>query len=89
MISLDQILRGGCELGATDIHLVRGIAPAFRVNGEIRLAKCEPLDESALRDLVDTMLEERHKRILVRESVQLFNPGFKTGNMSAQLRYLF
>ena len=44
---LDQILHAARELGATDIHLVRGVAPAFRVNGEIRLAKLEPLDSAA------------------------------------------
>ena len=62
--SLDTILRGARELGATDVHLVRGVAPAFRVNGDIRLAKCEPLDDEALRCLIDEMLEDRHKRIL-------------------------
>jgi twitching motility protein PilT len=62
--NLDVILRGARELGATDVHLIRGVAPAFRVNGEIRLAKAAPLDEAALHDLLDEMLEERHKKIL-------------------------
>ena len=63
-ITLDQILRGGRELGASDIHLVRGVSPAFRVHGEIRLARLEPLDEETLRSLVKELLTEKHQRIL-------------------------
>jgi twitching motility protein PilT len=62
---LDQILRGAREVMASDIHLVRGVPPAFRVSGEIRLAsKCEPLDEPALRSLLDELLDEKHRKIL-------------------------
>ena len=63
-VSLDQILRAGRELGASDIHLVRGIAPAFRVNGDIRLAKMEPLDEETLRLLLSQLLTDKHQEIL-------------------------
>jgi len=62
--TLDQILRGAREANATDIHLVRGVSPAFRVNGEIRLVKSEPLDEAALQDLLDQLLDEKHRKIL-------------------------
>src|SRR5439155_10120562 len=62
---LDQILRGAREVMASDIHLVRGVPPAFRVSGEIRLAaKCEPLDEPALRSLLDELLDKKHRKIL-------------------------
>jgi twitching motility protein PilT len=66
-VSLDQILKGGRELGASDIHLVRGVAPAFRVHGEIRLARHEPLSEEMLRSLLDQLLTEKHKKILEDE----------------------
>src|SRR4051794_17094742 len=61
---LDQILMAARELGASDIHLIRGVAPAFRVNGDIRLAKLEPLDEEALKGLLDELLDAKHKKIL-------------------------
>jgi twitching motility protein PilT len=66
-VSLDQILRGGRELGASDIHLVRGVSPAFRIHGQIRLAKIEPLTEEMLRSLLDQLLTEKHKAILENE----------------------
>ena len=62
--TLDQVLRGARELGASDIHLVRGVSPALRVNGEIRLAKLEPLTEEMLRGLLKELLTEKHQRIL-------------------------
>lgn len=66
-VTLDQILKAGRDLGASDIHLVRGIAPAFRVHGEIRLARLEPMDESMLRGIIDELLTEKHKKILEEE----------------------
>jgi twitching motility protein PilT len=61
---MDQILRAARESSATDIHLVRGVAPALRVNGEIRLTKCEPLDEQSLRGLMGELLDAKHQKIL-------------------------
>lgn len=61
---LDQILRGARELSASDVHLVRNIAPAYRVNGDIRLVRGEPLDEISLRRLLDELISERHHKIL-------------------------
>jgi len=66
-VSLDQILKGGRELRASDIHLVRGVAPAFRVHGDIRISRHEPLTEEMLRSLLDQLLTEKHKKILEDE----------------------
>jgi twitching motility protein PilT len=63
-VSLEQILRCGREAGASDVHLVRGVAPAYRVGGEIRMAKADPLTEQALRGFIDELLTEKHRRIL-------------------------
>jgi len=63
-VNLDQILKAGRELGASDIHLCRGVAPAFRVHGEIRLARLEPLTEPMLRSLLDELLTDKHKQLL-------------------------
>ena len=65
--TLDKILRGARKLGASDVHLVRGIAPAFRINGEIRLIDGEPLEEQALRDILDGVLTAKHREIFDRD----------------------
>ena len=87
-VSLDQILKGGRELGASDIHLLRGVAPAFRVHGEIRLAKHEPLTEEMLRALLDQLLTDKHKAILEEEWQLCFSkhwPGI--GRFRASIYY--
>ena len=88
-ITLDQILRGGRELGASDIHLVRGVAPAFRVHGEIRLARSEPLSEEALRGLLKELLTtEKHQRVLEEEWQLCFSRHWpNVGRFRASIYY--
>jgi twitching motility protein PilT len=62
--NLDKIIRSARKLMASDIHLVRGVAPALRITGEIRLLEGEPLEEEMLRGLVDTLLTEKQRQVL-------------------------
>src|SRR4051794_5250767 len=87
-VTLDQILRGARELGASDVHLVHGVAPAFRVHGDIRLANVEPLTEEQLRAMVKELLTEQHQRILEEEWQLCFSrhwPGI--GRFRASIYY--
>jgi twitching motility protein PilT len=87
-VTLDQILRGSRELGASDIHLVRGVAPAFRVHGEIRLAKVEPLTEEMLRAMLGELLTEQHQRILERDWQLCFSRHWEgVGRFRASIYY--
>jgi twitching motility protein PilT len=87
-VSLDQILRASRELTASDIHLVRGIAPAFRVHGEIRLAKHEPLNEQMLHELVDQLLTEKHKKVLEEEWQLCFSKSWpQVGRFRASIYF--
>jgi twitching motility protein PilT len=61
--TLDKILKGARKLSASDIHLVRGVAPALRVTGEIRLLDGEPLDEEMLRGMIAEMLTETQRKV--------------------------
>lgn len=60
--TLDKIFRAARKLLASDIHLVNNVAPALRVNGEIRLLEGEPLDETNLLAMLDEILSERQKK---------------------------
>jgi twitching motility protein PilT len=51
---LDKLLEAANEFGASDLHLIAGVPPAYRVNGEIILA-----DEDALTPEVVTTIAER------------------------------
>jgi twitching motility protein PilT len=65
--TLDKILKGARKLGASDVHLVRGITPAYRINGEIRLIEGEPLDESMLRAILEGVMTAKHREIFDRD----------------------
>jgi twitching motility protein PilT len=65
--TLDKVLKGARRFGASDVHLIRGIAPAFRVNGDIRVTEGEALDEQALRSMIDGLLTEKHREIFARD----------------------
>jgi twitching motility protein PilT len=57
--TLDRILRAARKLLASDIHLVQNVAPALRINGEIRLTDGEALDEETLRAMLAELVNER------------------------------
>jgi twitching motility protein PilT len=65
--TLDKILRAARQFAASDVHLIRGIAPAFRVNGEVRLIEGEALDETALRTMIDGLMNDKHREIFARD----------------------
>ena len=51
--TFEKIFRGARDYRASDIHLVRGVAPLLRLNGEIQPIKGEPLDEQMLCKLLE------------------------------------
>ncbi|QEH38699.1 Twitching mobility protein [Aquisphaera giovannonii] len=67
MWTMEKILKGARKYGASDVHLIRGLSPAFRVNGEIRLIEGEPLDEASLREMTNGLMNERQRAIFDRE----------------------
>ncbi|HUY32842.1 MAG TPA: PilT/PilU family type 4a pilus ATPase [Pirellulales bacterium] len=65
--TFEKILKGARKHGASDIHLVRGVAPVFRLTGEIRPTEGEPLDEPTLRRLFEEIITDRHREVFERE----------------------
>jgi twitching motility protein PilT len=50
------------EKGASDLHLIEGIPPTFRIDGELVFLTEEILTEKQLRDFVNEAVEESDKR---------------------------
>ncbi|MEX2309347.1 MAG: PilT/PilU family type 4a pilus ATPase [Pirellulales bacterium] len=65
--TLEKILKGARAHQASDVHLVRGIAPALRINGEIRPIEGPPLQTEELQQLHDGILNARQKEIFERD----------------------
>ena len=55
-MKLMTILQAARARGASDVHLVSGLPPAFRVNGEIVMNSTTPFNRDTLRALVDELL---------------------------------
>ncbi len=58
---LEKFLNSVNEIDASDLHLVAGVPPAFRVNGEIILADEDALTEGEITDMVDSLLNEQQR----------------------------
>src|SRR5881296_20722 len=64
---LDHILAAARDLDASDLHLVVGVPPAFRVNGEIILADEDALTEKHVGQIADSLLNEQQKKKFEQE----------------------
>jgi len=61
---LDRILKGARTHHASDVHLVRGISPIYRINGEIRPIEGPALTVEDLQGILTSLITERHRKLL-------------------------
>src|SRR5436190_14320754 len=64
---LDRLLSAAGDFDASDLHLVAGVPPAFRVNGEIIIADEDALSQQQLADMAEGLLNEQQKRKFEQE----------------------
>lgn len=62
MHNLDQLLAGAIQHDASDLHLIAGIPPAYRVNGEIILADSDALNAEDLSAMTNALLNEPQRK---------------------------
>src|SRR5512134_320121 len=60
--NLDRLLAAAAEYDASDLHLVAGVPPAFRVNGEIIIADEDAISEDEVTRIAEALLNEQQKR---------------------------
>src|SRR5258708_35419878 len=65
--NLDRFLSAASDFDASDLHLVAGVPPAFRVNGEIIIADEDALSEAELESIVARLLNEQQKKKFEQE----------------------
>lgn len=63
-MKLSAILNQARKQGASDVHLISGLSPAFRINGEIIFSPEEPLSRDQCRELIESLLNENQKKHL-------------------------
>ena len=65
--NLDRLLSAAKDFDASDLHLVSGVPPAFRVNGEIIIADEDVLTETEITKMADSLLNEQQKKKFEQE----------------------
>ncbi|QDU10705.1 type IV pilus twitching motility protein PilT [Gimesia aquarii] len=60
--TLEKILKGARSFKASDIHLVRGLSPSLRINGDIRPLEGHPLLKEDLLELYNSIMNEKQKK---------------------------
>lgn len=64
---LDRCLASANDFDASDLHLVAGVPPAFRVNGEIIIADEDALAETDITTMADSLLNEQQRKKFEQE----------------------
>jgi twitching motility protein PilT len=64
---LDRLLSAVNDFDASDLHLVTGVPPAFRVNGEIIIADEDALTENDIAAMTDSLLNEQQRKKFEQE----------------------
>ena len=64
---LNRFLSAANDYDASDLHLVTGVPPAYRVNGEIIIADADALSEEDITAMADGLLNEQQKKKFERE----------------------
>jgi len=59
-----KLLESAVECGASDVHLVPGYPPTFRVHGRMQPAGEHRLDAARTRQIVESLVPERARRLL-------------------------
>lgn len=65
--TLDRLFTAANEFDASDLHLVAGVPPAFRVNGEIIIADEDALTEVQITVMADSLLNEQQRKKFEQE----------------------
>lgn len=65
--TLDRLLASANDYDASDLHLVAGVPPAFRVNGEIIIADEDALSEEQTSAMADSLLNDQQKKKFEQE----------------------
>jgi twitching motility protein PilT len=65
--NLDRLLSAAKDFDGSDLHLVTGVPPAFRVNGEIIIADEDAMTEEEITRIANSLLNEQQKKKFEQE----------------------
>src|SRR5271169_2113132 len=66
-IDLEALLTAAKQHNASDLHLIAGVPPAYRINGEIILAEEDAMDVEQVTEITLGLLNEQQRQKFERE----------------------
>ena len=68
MSKIDDILKAAVDQKASDVHLVAGRLPIFRIDGQlIEMGNSKKIDKKEVEEMIYSILSEKQKNILINE----------------------
>ena len=67
MDTLSRLLSAVNEFDASDLHVVAGVPPAFRVNGEIIIADEDAMTEAEIDAMADSLMNDQQRKKFEQE----------------------
>ncbi len=61
-MNMYSLLKEMKEIGASDLHIVPGVSPVFRVNGELRLSENEKITPERSKSLIYSLMTEGQRK---------------------------
>lgn len=98
MQTIEELIQAAAETGASDIHLVKGVPPKFRIDGLLQNAKQDPLSDADCRAYAKRLAGDRCQELAKVGEIDLastisghrirINLFRQQGSISASLRIL-
>ena len=66
-INLDSLLAAAKQHNASDLHLIFGVPPAYRINGEIILAEEDAMSAQQITEITHSLLNDQQREKFERE----------------------
>lgn len=70
-MNVHELLQIMIAKGASDMHLIEGIPPSLRINGDLSFLDKEPLIKTVLRDFLDQIIDDPIKKQRFRDEKEL------------------
>ena len=66
-MKLDSLLAAAKQHNASDLHLIAGVPPAYRINGEIILADEDAMSPEQIAEITSGLLNDLQRQKFERE----------------------
>ena len=64
---LQELLKLAVANKASDVHLMRGVAPKLRINGELtNIPNMVEIDDKTTDEMIESLLDEKQKESLIQ-----------------------